>query len=339
MTKKTALNAILFAVSFSIGGAVFAYLLWQEGLSSILSFLQHFGWWSFGGFVVLSIINFSLYSWRWQLIINSHLPSEQKIPLRRVFFHRMAGYAFSYLTPAAQIGGEPVRIGMLMSDGVPGKKATSSVILDIALELIVYLSFIMAGVLLAVYEGVADDGQLGLMAIGLVFGLLIIFGFFLSIARGKYYFWRMFRFFRLHKIKRFQKTETLIKETEDLMTSFLQTDIWRLLLIFILAVVVIGYRVFEVIYIAYFFGVNLTFGQAFLAGTLPGIALIMPVPAGFGIFEGGFSAVFSFLSIPLSAIAFTLIIRLRDAFFVAVGLAHAIKQGGILFRTRRWLKK
>ena len=73
----------------------------------------------------------------------------------------------------------------------------------------------------------------------------------------------------------------------------------------------------------------LTFGQAFLIGTLPGVALLMPIPASLGIFEGGFAVVFGLLGVPLTAVAFALIIRLRDVIFITVGTIHGIKQGAI----------
>jgi len=334
MTKRTIVRGLIFFGSLVIGIGIFGFLIWKEGWNNIISSLVDFGIWPFVGFVTLSFINFGLYSWRWQLIINSHLEKKDRVPLWRVYFHRMAGFATSYLTPAAQVGGEPVRIGMLMSDGVPGREATSSVLLDVALELFVYISFIVVGVLLAMYEGLADGISLEVMGVALILALVLIASFFIAMAKGNGYFSKLFRTLKLGRFKKLRKVEALIVETEELMTGFLKTSIWRQILILILAIIVIGFRVFEVFYIAHFFGVALTFGQAFLIGTLPGIALLMPIPASLGIFEGGFAAVFVLLGVPLTAVGFALIIRLRDTLFILIGTTHAIRQGGILINSR-----
>jgi len=97
-----------------------------------------------------------------------------------------------------------------------------------------------------------------------------------------------------------------------------------------LAVTVISFRVVEVFYLAHFFDIQLNFAQAFLISTLPGIALLLPVPAGLGVFEGGFASVFVLLGVPLSAVAFALVIRLRDFAFIGFGLIHLLRQGGIV---------
>jgi uncharacterized membrane protein YbhN (UPF0104 family) len=335
MLKKNVSKVLLFVVSFLAGAVVFGFLVYREGWETIVQNIFGFGVWPFVGFVVLSLLNFVLYSWRWQLIVNSHLPKKQRLPLRRIYFHRMAGYAVSYLTPAAQVGGEPVRIGMLVSDGVAGKKATSSVILDITVELIAYVTFIAVGVVLAVATEIGQNNILLWIGLALVLALAFLFGLLFSLVRGNGYFSRMIRASRLHKMKRFRGLETWVEETETLMGSFLKGKNSLLVTIGLLSIAVISFRVVEVFYITWFLGVSVTFAQAFLIATLPGIALVLPVPAGVGIFEGGFAAVFAVLGVPLTAVAFSFIIRMRDLIFIAIGSMHALKRGGILLQKRK----
>ncbi len=325
--RKLAFIASLFA-----GAGVFAWLIMREGPGEILSSLTQFGWLAFAGFLCISLVNFTLYSLRWQLILNSFLPKEKRLSLARMYMHRMAGFAMSYLTPAAQVGGEPVRIGMLMSDGVSGKKATSAVILDVAIELFAIFAFIIAGVILAATEGLANGNVFTYIAIGLGISVVILAVFFWALSKGKGFFLHIFKLLRLHKIKRLHAAEDWIKETESIMTEFFQKKLSLHIAVAALALIVIFFKVVEVIYIAFFLGIALTFSQAFLTATLPGIALILPVPGGLGIFEGGFAAVFDVLGIPLSAIAFALIIRIRDGIFIATGSFWMIRQGEKLFR-------
>ncbi|MFH1712042.1 MAG: lysylphosphatidylglycerol synthase transmembrane domain-containing protein [Patescibacteria group bacterium] len=327
MTKKTLIRGLLFLLSLALGIGVFAYFVYQEGFFEIIESLQSFGVLAFIGFITISLLNFVFYSWRWQIIINNHLPKKERVPLARMYLHRLGGYAVSYLTPAAQVGGEPVRIALLSSEGVSLKAATSSVILDIAFELSAYIVFIIAGVLLAILQGFGDGESMIIIVVGLSVTLAILILFFVLLAYGKGFFVHLFRFTRFNRIKKLQKFEKGIIQTEQLMTDFLAKKKQLLFIIAALSMTVISFRVVEVFYIASFFGVELNFAQAFLTSTLPGIALLMPVPAGLGLFEGGFSAVFSILNVPLNAVAFALIIRLRDVVFIFFGLLHILSRG------------
>ncbi|MFH1611524.1 MAG: lysylphosphatidylglycerol synthase transmembrane domain-containing protein [Patescibacteria group bacterium] len=326
--KSKIFRGIVFFLALAIGLGVFGYLIWREGWENIVQTLISFGFWPFIGFVVLSLLNFGLYSWRWQLILNHSVAKKQRLSFWHMYQHRMAGFAVSYLTPVAQAGGEPVRIGMLMTDGVESKRATSSVMLDITIELMAYISFIIAGVILAVITGLSSANTLIAIGAGLIVLLVLLTGFLFGVAKGDGWISKLFLFFRLNKIKSMNKVEGWIKQTEGMMTGLLHAKKSFLFLIAILAITVISFRVVEVFYLAFFFDVNLSFAQAFLVSTLPGIALLLPVPAGLGVFEGGFASLFTILSIPLSAVAFALVIRLRDTIFIGFGVIHLLRKGG-----------
>ncbi len=326
--KSKTIRIILFIIAFVVGFWLLGYLIEREGLSKIIQTILDFGIIPFIGFVIISLINFGLYSYRWQLITNYKVQKSSRISFWKMYKHRMAGYAFAYLTPLAQFGGEPVRIGMLVGDGVDSKKATSSVTFDITLELIAYISFIIAGVVLALITGLSSANSLIAMGIVLIALLLVLTGFLFAIARGNGWFSRLFIFFKLNRFKAAKKVELWIKQTENIMSVLLHAKKSFLLTISILAVVAISFRVVEVFYIAYFFDVSLTFAQAFLISTLPGIALLLPVPGGLGLFEGGFASLFIILNVPLSAVAFAFIIRLRDLVFIFAGFTHLLRQGG-----------
>ncbi|MDP2631218.1 MAG: lysylphosphatidylglycerol synthase transmembrane domain-containing protein [Candidatus Uhrbacteria bacterium] len=333
MNRASKIRIILFVLTLVAGSAVFVWLMLREGLDNIADHVVAFGLLPFLGFVALSLLNFVLYSWRWQIITNKQLPKERYVSLWRMFMNRMSGYAASYLTPAAQVGGEPVRIAMLVSDGVPLKQATSSVVLDIAFELSAYVTFILAGVVLAIISGVGTDSIL-VVLIGLAVMLVALLSFFILIAKGRSFFVPVFKILQLHRIRRLKRFEAGLRKTEFMMSEFLAGKPRLISGIAFLSVIVISFRIIEVFYIAYFFGVNLDFAQAFLVATLPGVALILPVPAGLGLFEGGFTAVFAVLSIPLSAVAFALIIRARDLVFILVGVIHMVRRGGSYLSTK-----
>ena len=120
--------------------------------------------------------------------------------------------------------------------------------------------------------------------------------------------------------------ENLIK-TEEMMSHFLREDKVLVAKVLLLSFIVLAFRTIDVFYLMYFFGVDLTFSQAFLISTLPGIALIMPVPGSVGVLEGGFAAIFALLLVPLNPITYAVIVRSRDFIFIVLGLVRILAKG------------
>jgi uncharacterized protein (TIRG00374 family) len=328
MGKRRIFKWILFILSAVLGVGLFVGLFIKQDPAEILNSLLTFGWLPFIGFIGISLLNFTFYAWRWQLIINAHLKKGQKISLWQVYKHRMGGYAISYLTPAAQVGGEPVRIALLATEkGMTGKVATSSALLDISFELVAYVVFIIAGVALAFFEGLGDGNSFTIIGIGLGVLLIFLFSFFGALRSGRGFFVHIFRATRLNKIKRLKSWEKNIVDTENMMTTFLSKNPRLIGGVVTLSFLMISFRVIEAFYIAFFLGVAINFGQAFLMSTLPGIALLLPVPGGLGVFEGSYAGIFGILAIPLNAVAFALVIRARDLIFILLGLGHIFSYG------------
>lgn len=318
---------MFFAAAFVLGGGLFAFLVWRSGPAVIWQSLVTFGVLPFFGFVALSLFNFTLYSVRWQMIINDIVLPSQRLPLRRVFFHRMSGYAAGYLTPASQVAGEPIRVAMLRSENIPLKEATSAVVLDLAFEIAAFVVFVVSGVALAVASGI--QGGKALEGAEIFTGVLIIFLvlFFWMTANGKGFFSGIFRTLRLDRVVRLQSAYRWLVDTEKLMTKFFSGKLYKLVAVVLLSLFVVSFKAVEAFYIAHFFGVALPFRDTFLVSTLPGVVLLLPIPAGLGVYEGTNAATFALLGLGLNAVAYTMIIRLRDFVFIAIGVVHAVRRG------------
>ncbi|MEK9155151.1 MAG: lysylphosphatidylglycerol synthase transmembrane domain-containing protein [Patescibacteria group bacterium] len=330
MPKGNILKTLGVLASIALGVGLLYYIVAQQGIDTVISEVQRFGFWPFVGFVVISLLNFTLYSWRWTIILRRQLPEGEKMPsLWRMYWHRMTGYAVGYLTPLNQAGGEPARVALLLADGVPSKSAVASATLDIAFELCSYVVFIALGVIFALIGHQGGVGTLAIMGGGLTLAFATLVSFFFALSRGKSMAKPLFHFLRLDRVKRFRGVELWLEETEDLMGKFFSGGTSTVVGISCLSMVMVAFRVVETFYIAWGFGVSLNFAQAFLISSLPGLALILPVPAGLGIFEGGFAAVFAALAVPLDPVAFALIIRLRDGVFMALGIGHMIRTGTV----------
>lgn len=324
-------KTLFFVLTLAVGGGLFAFLVWQTGAGETYVSLRNFGLLPCLGFIAISLTNFTLYSWRWQIIVNDMVPAKYRVSLRRIFLHRMSGFAAGYLTPASQVAGEPIRVAMLRSEGVPLKEATGSVILDLAFEISAVVAFIISGIILAVSEGLGGSNAIigGIGFVGLL--VVIMFAFFWRIARGSGFFSSLMHLLRFHKVGRLQSVYTWTIETEGLMSKFFAGKPFVLAGIVGLSIIMVSFKAVESFFIAYFFGVTLSFRDVFLLATLPGIVLLLPVPAGLGVYEGGNAAIFSMLGLQLNAVAYTAIIRIRDFVFITLGVTHALQSGEKLF--------
>ena len=326
MTRKT-LSRWFLLLGLLLGGGLLYVLIRQTGPQDLLDNLILFGVVPLLGFIGISLLNFCLYTWRWKLILDGMVSLPQRLSFSKLFMHRMSGYAVGYLTPAAQVAGEPIRVALVKADGVPLQAATSSVVLDLAFEITSFVVYVIAGLALAFAQGLGAGGGLVWPLIFVLALLGVLGSFFIFTVSGAGFFHRLLALFGLRRFKVMRHFETWLEQTELLMTKFFAGQRAKILFIVLLSFVMTAFRAVEVYFITYFFGFTITVRDAFLMSTLPGVSLLLPIPAGLGVFEGSNAAMFALLGIGINPVAFTLIVRARDLLFIAIGVIHAVLRG------------
>jgi len=335
MKNRRLFSRVFLLLGLLLGGGLLAFLIKQSGPQDLLDNLVIFGWLPLLGFIGLSILNFGLYTWRWKLILDDMVEPGQRVSFPRLFMHRMSGYAAGYLTPAAQVAGEPIRVAMVKGDGVPLQPATSSVVLDLAFEITSFVVYVIAGLVLAFGQGLGAGGDLLLPLIFVLILLGVLGSFFIFTVSGAGFFHRMIGGFGLRRFKPMQKFEIWLEGTEKLMTKFFVGKGSKVLFIVLLSFVMTAFRAVEVVFITHFFGFEIAVRDAFLMSTLPGVALLLPIPGGLGVFEGSNAAMFTLLGIGINPIAYTMVIRSRDLLFIAIGVLHAVLRGEKIIYAKR----
>lgn len=319
-------HIVIGIIATSLGGALFAFLVWKAGVGAIWESLSSFGIVPFGIFVLISLLNFGLYTLRWKIILET-MEKKKDIRYFRLFMHRMSGFATGYLTPAAQVAGEPVRVALLAKEGISAKTATSSVVLDLAFEISTFILYVVLGIAFALSTGVGTQtfGIGAYVALGvLIIGMAL---FFLSVAKGWNVFRRLAQYSFFNKHKKIQAGAVWLGEVEKTMAQFFAGRTRTLGVVLLLSVIMTGFRAVEVWFIAWGFGQALSVSGSILLSTIPGLVLLAPVPGGLGIFEASMGAMLGALGVSTPAIAFTMIIRLRDFLFIGAGALHGIREG------------
>ncbi|MBA4336992.1 hypothetical protein C0416_04455 [bacterium] len=323
MVKRT----FFFLLFLVIGISLFLSVLFNTGVENILKALSEFSPIHFLIFLFLSLLNFGLFTLRWDIILTQH-KKEPKVPFYRLFLHRMSGYAISYLTPVSTSGGEPVRIFFLHEEGVSTKSAISSVVIDKVFEYTALILFIFSGVIVVIIQGSLFSGKMG----GSLFGFLTFFGglifwFYYSTIKNIGFFSSLIKLFRLNKFAWAKKWEKSIINLERQMAEFYTQNALKFILLMILSFCTVFFMVLEHFLVALFLGVDLTFLQSFLSATLPGISYVMPVPGALGVLEGSHAGIFAILGVSINVFVFVFIMRIRDLIFVLIGLGHASRHG------------
>lgn len=326
MSKKINKKSVFFVLFLLLGIVLFAHSIYTSGIGNIIKVLKEFSLLKFMVLVGLSFLNFYLYSLRWELIVKV-LFKEKKIPSSTFFWDRMAGYALSYVTPTAQLGGEPLRIMLIEEEGVPKSVGTSSIIIDKALEISTLIIFISSGILVALFDSRIDFAMKTVIGpIGLIM-LFLVFWFYYTSINGIGFFSSIYKFLHLKKIKRLEHLEAELNSFEKEMNAFYKQNPRSLLVLIAISIFTIVFILAEHFLVAWFMGVRLTFLQAFLASTIPYIAYLLPVPGGIGVLESGHASIFLLLGVSINAFAFVFIIRLRDFIFVLLGLIRGWHKG------------
>jgi uncharacterized protein (TIRG00374 family) len=321
MIKRT----FAFIFFLILGIALFVSIIATTGVDAIWDSLSKFSILGFVILVVLSLLNFALFTLRWSVILHHHHEGK-KVPFLRLFLHRMTAYAVNYLTPSAQTAGEPVRIFFLKEEGVETKNAVSTVVIDKVFEYTALILFIFSGVTVSIVEGSMFSGKIEIMIVGFIlFFAALIFWFYYATIRNIGFFSSIFKFLRLNRIKRIQKFEAGIIKVEEKMAAFYTQNIKKFIFLMMLSFATVFFMVLEHYLVALFMGVHLNFLQSFLSATIPGISYIIPIPGAVGMLEGSHAGIFALLGVSINVFVFVLILRLRDLVFILIGLAHASK--------------
>jgi uncharacterized protein (TIRG00374 family) len=331
MTKTNNTKSLLLAGFLLLGIVLFIFSVYNSGLDNIIQVLKEFSLLKFMCFVAISFINFYLYSLRWKIIVKA-LFQGKKPPKTSYFWNRMASYAISYVTPTAQLGGEPLRVMLVEEDGIPKKIGVSSTIIDKALEISTLIVFISCGILVTLVDTQIEYGSKTFLAIGGAGLLFLVFWFYYTSIKDIGFFSSIYRALHLKRIKRLKPLEEKLDRFEKEMNQFYRKNpraLWTLLIISLFTVFFI---LSEHFLVAWFMGVRLTFLQVFLISTIPYFAYLLPVPGGLGILESGHTTIFLLMGVSINAFAFVFIIRLRDFIFVLLGLIRGWHKGYSLLK-------
>jgi uncharacterized protein (TIRG00374 family) len=316
------LNLILLAIAV----VFFFWVLNDVGWANLGHYLRQVGWYWPLLCLPYGVVNWlEAVSWKY-IIINR----PQQTSLARLFWLRLGGEALNQLTPTASLGGEPFKAAGLQADGLPLDQATASVvihkgILVLSLALYIFLGLALAPLFLPAalaYLAPLSLGALLLAAVGATFVMVQFHGSFCS--QGVRFLDRRGWCPRFLKEK-----EGFFADLDSSLSSFYREYPRRAFLAFSLFFLSWTLHSVEVYLIFWLIGHPISPGLALCLDALAMLftALGFFIPAAAGIQEGGnlLLALGFNLGLTLGA-TFSILRRLREAFWLAVGLLVVWKE-------------
>lgn len=143
-------HVLLHSLAVLSGFILLGWVVWQVGISEVLSYLHQIGWWA--PFLLLPSIAIALCDakgWACVLPVTVHLPH---IPLWRWSLARLAGEAINNLTPTANLGGEPVKVYMLRAHGLTTEAGLASVVVAKTALTVSQIVFVLLGIPFFLYR-------------------------------------------------------------------------------------------------------------------------------------------------------------------------------------------
>ncbi len=292
--------------------------IWGAGLRHVLEAFSHASGALITAYLVVSVLIAVGVTYRWRIALAAF---GAKLPFYALFIYRLIGFAVAYVTPAAHVGGDPVRAMLVGKQGIPYRVSFSAVIVDYSLELLFNITFFFIGALI-----IANKTSFPLIARITIFTLSIVLVaaatlFVTKVFRKKKVFVPILKALRFQKRKGWKGIEKSVGDVEILIEHFyhnrrgafakmilINAILWLLMFIeYKVALLILGYEA------------SLT--GIFLLLTGIGLAYSIPIPAALGVLELGQVTAGALLGIRAAVgVALAFLIRARDIAWTIIGL-------------------
>lgn len=309
-------------------GLALAFLVWmlqKVGWHTIWQHLFKVGWWFPVLLLPYGMVNWlEAVSWDYLLLSPASRPS-----LARLFRLRLSGEAFNTLTPTAGLGGEPFKASRLAALGVPWEEATASVVIHKGVAILSLVLYIFLGLGLVPFLLPLADSLVMLLVLGAV--LLASGAFLFVLVQGRGPCMGSVRLLERLGLcpRRLKEKEAELQSLDAAMAAFYREHPGRGLLSLALFFMAWLSHAVEVYLIFWLLGHPISWGLAVCLDALAMLFTAMGffIPAALGVQDGGnvLLALGFHLGATLGA-AFSILRRLREAFWMGLGLLFAVQE-------------
>lgn len=309
---------LVVAVMFLLGLALSIWLILQTGLGAIVTAFQEASWWTISGYVLISVLIAVGLTVKWRVVLDAYGIS---LPFYTLFAYRLIGFAVQYVTPAAHVGGEPVRALLLDKQGIPLKVGFATAIVDRSIELLFNVVFFFIGALIIVNTA-AFPLRERLLAV--VLSLILVSAASILVANiiGKRrVLVPLCERLGMARFRKWRSWRHAVNEMELLIEHFYANRRRHFNAAVVVNILLWVLMYFEYKFALFILGYNADLLSIFVFLTGVGIAYSIPVPAALGVLELGQITAATLLGVsPAIALALALVVRSRDILWAITGI-------------------
>lgn len=287
--------------------------------AQILPLLQQLTYAQIGMLLILNGLVIVCFAWRWQVILQALHPARF---FGRLCLHRLGGFGVSYFTPGPQVGGEPIQLALLQHEGIPSPVGIASIGLDKLIEISTNLTVILLGLLILLNTQLPADQVYLALLLG-AFGLGLPISVLYALWRGVAPLSGCLRMLpNRGQIGRLKLLVEVIRQSEESMMAFLQTQPRATLKAFGISIISWAGLMASYWLMASFIGIRLTLVELINLLMAQQVAFLLPLPGGLGALESSQTFMFGLLGYdPSIGITLSLLMRARDVTFGLLGLS------------------
>ena len=311
----------LYIFFFSLGLALFAYLVYRVGVDEITAHILKAGW-SFLYIILLWLFIYLLNTLAWRLVMSDRADG---ISFSRLFMVTVSGFTINTLTPGLMIGGEPYKV-VALTNTFGSQHSLSAVVLYRMINLLGHMLLLLTGLLTAILFLPLSSGVL---SFAIVIGVAIMFIIQVTLSGHRDgVFERLMNVVRsmkfLHRaLDRLEKNKSSWKMMDEVITSTYRNQRSKFFLSVLLEYVTRIATGFEVYLILHGVGVEITPAAALLIYVAYSIIIniMFVIPMNLGVREGGLYLGLETLALPpVLGIYLGVVIRIREIFWILIGL-------------------
>ena len=316
---------------FVLGLLTFLGLIWHIGLDRIWDAMSAVGPLAVLSILLPSVLMYALEAFGWQLTLG---PFSTHISFGRLWAVRTAGEVVNMTTPAAYVGGEPLKAYLIKPQGIPLVDGLASVVTAKTIMTMAQVLFIFIGIVFALFllHGTTSTTQL-MLATGLSLGLLLCgtAGFFFLQRRGL--FISILKGLRAIgiRIAYLEQREVQLRELDQTIMNFYCRNQRGFVVATVVFFIAWLAEALEVYVIIFMLGEPIDPLTAIAIGALSVFIKggTFFIPGSVGAQEGGnLALLLAFGYGEVTGIAFALLRRVRELVWIGIGLVCLMALGG-----------
>jgi len=313
--KKFIILIVSFALGLMLLGSVFSYV----DIKQIPKIIMSFNVWKFLLYLLLPLCAFSIGTFRWSTILKAY---GFKVKFLTLLRYLLTGFGFSYLTPANEAGGAPLRAYMLKNQKIPFDKGLVTVLVDDFM--IIFMELVLAGIgviFFIIHIGGLSHKLSWLMGLVALFFIGLLVAAYVRLMKGKPIFSPLLNLFGVKRFKKIQETQKKIVEFESSFISFFNEKKKALEKIFIITLFDNFVSVVETGVLLHLLGLFNGWGNVFLIRMIINVTGLLPVPARLGVTDWSSAGFFATTDSGKAAgVVFSLIFRAKNLVFAFLGV-------------------